>query len=161
MAELYGIMSLLDPDEFGEEGEFLERYGGSRDQPMPSAEQVLALQARAPAHRRAQRPLQSCRNTQRLLHSTPPTRLQCCCPQPATHKIYMWRLCKKRQVTLTHLLPMLRRPTTMRLLSSLYQRHCTTAHASCVHRADRHPAIAATVRAARRRRRCARASCGA
>ena len=80
MEELYGIMSLLDPDEFGEEAEFLERYGGSREQPMPSAEQVVALQARAPTHRHAQQPLQRCK-IRSSLPCTPSTPLQCCRPQ--------------------------------------------------------------------------------
>ncbi|KAK9833308.1 hypothetical protein WJX81_005199 [Elliptochloris bilobata] len=44
MAELHGIMSLLDAEEFGDEDDFLERYGGGRANPMPDPEQVHALQ---------------------------------------------------------------------------------------------------------------------
>ena len=47
MAELYGIMSMLDPSAFGDEDEFLERYGGGRLNPMPSPEQIQALQVPA------------------------------------------------------------------------------------------------------------------
>ncbi len=47
MAELYGIMSMLDPSEFGDEDEFLERYGGGRLNPMPSPDQIQALQVPA------------------------------------------------------------------------------------------------------------------
>ena len=50
MAELFGIMSLLDPEEFGDEDAFLERYGGGRSNPMPDPEQVHALQVRARDH---------------------------------------------------------------------------------------------------------------
>ena len=46
MAELFGIMSLLDAEEFGDEDAFLERYGGGRRNPMPDPEQVHALQVR-------------------------------------------------------------------------------------------------------------------
>ena len=48
MAELFGIMSLLDAEEFGDEDAFLERYGGGRSNPMPDPEQVHALQVRPP-----------------------------------------------------------------------------------------------------------------
>lgn len=47
MAELFGIMSLLDAEEFGDEDAFLERYGGGRSNPMPDPKQVHALQVRA------------------------------------------------------------------------------------------------------------------
>ncbi len=141
MAELYGIMSLLDPDEFGEEAEFLARYGGSRDQPMPSAEQVVALQARAPARRRAQRPLRR-RNTRRLAHSTS-TNLRCSCSQVALvvkrHVISMDDMAGHAHLSAPN---DLRRPTTMRVVSSPYQHHCIAAHASCVH--SHCPSTAAT-----------------
>ena len=48
MAELFGIMSLLDAEEIGDEDAFLERYGGGRSNPMPDPEQVHALQVRPP-----------------------------------------------------------------------------------------------------------------
>lgn len=46
MTELFGLMSLLDADAFGDQEGFLERYGGGRNNPMPSTEQVQHLQVR-------------------------------------------------------------------------------------------------------------------
>ena len=43
MGELFGIMNVLNPDEYGDEEEFLERFGKD----MPTPEQVQALQVRS------------------------------------------------------------------------------------------------------------------
>ena len=42
MRELWGIMSLLDPDNFGDEAQFEEQYGGD-DEP-PTVAQIQDLQ---------------------------------------------------------------------------------------------------------------------
>lgn len=42
MGELFGIMNVLNPDEYDDEEEFLERFGKD----MPTPEQVQALQVR-------------------------------------------------------------------------------------------------------------------
>lgn len=46
MFDLFGIMNLLDPNEWGDEDEFLERYGGCRNNDetqISTADQIQAL----------------------------------------------------------------------------------------------------------------------
>ena len=43
MGELFGIMNVLNPDEYGNEEEFLDRFGKE----MPTPVQVQALQVRS------------------------------------------------------------------------------------------------------------------
>ena len=45
MRELFGIMNLLKPDEWREEEDFYERYGG--DTEVSTVQQIQALQVRA------------------------------------------------------------------------------------------------------------------
>lgn len=42
MRDLFGIMNLLDHEEWGDEGEFYERYGG--DTEVSTVEQIQTLQ---------------------------------------------------------------------------------------------------------------------
>lgn len=42
MKDLYGVMNLLDPDLWGDEEEFYDKYGG--DEEPPAVEQIQALQ---------------------------------------------------------------------------------------------------------------------
>lgn len=47
MKELFGVLNLLDPNEWGDEDEFFERYGGAQgQQQQPRVEQIQALQVR-------------------------------------------------------------------------------------------------------------------
>lgn len=45
MEELFGILNVLDPENYDDEDEFLERFGRG----MPTLEQVQDLQVRVPS----------------------------------------------------------------------------------------------------------------
>ena len=44
MADLFGIMNILDPGTYDDEDDFFERFGRE----MPTADQIIALQVGSP-----------------------------------------------------------------------------------------------------------------